>query len=614
MSKDKSAKIPQGPKIKEAFEIKLPFELTEKQKQLINIILDKNTKVVFINAPAGTGKAQPLDSKILTPNGWVFMKDIKIGDKIFAANGDICNVTGVFPQGEKEIYEVIFSDGAKTRCCDEHLWQTQNYDERNHTKKKELPKVDGKRKRINFSDPLPPKIRTLKEIRDNLTVSGKHGTKANHSIDLVSPLNFPEVKHYIHPYALGVLLGDGCFRNSISFTSADLEIVQKMERLCPESLKLVPGSNNISYFFRKKINSCKPPENKNQYIEEIKKLGLFGLFSNDKFIPDEYLFDSLSNRIELLRGLMDTDGSTNGHYHYYCTTSKLLAEGITSLVRSLGGTAMISEPKQTSFVYKNEKKRGLDAYHISIKLPNEINPFFLSRKANKVIPYTKYHPTRYFKQVNYLGKELAQCISIDHSSRLYVTDDFIVTHNTYVGLYAGLQMLRDKKVAKISYVRTAVEASKSVGFLPGELNDKINPYTRPLADKLDEFLYKATTDKLLKDGFVTADLVNFLRGASINVEYVFVDESQNFNKSELITTLTRLGKHSKFIFAGDTMQSDIGGKSGFADIFNLFDDEESKSHGIHTFTFDKNDILRSEELKYIIDKLQRPSNTFPNQV
>lgn len=205
-------------------------------------------------------------------------------------------------------------------------------------------------------------------------------------------------------------------------------------------------------------------------------------------------------------------------------------------------------------------------------------------------------------------------IILDKKTKVVFINGPAGTSKSFCALYAGLKMLQDKKVAKISYVRTAVEASKSVGFLPGELNDKINPYTRPLADKLDEFLYKATTDKLLKDGYVTADLVNFLRGASINVEYVFCDEAQNYSKSELVTTLTRLGKHSKFIFAGDTMQSDIGNRSGFAEIFNLFNDVESQTHGIHTFTFDKNDILRSEELKYIIDKLQRPSAMFPDKV
>lgn len=205
-------------------------------------------------------------------------------------------------------------------------------------------------------------------------------------------------------------------------------------------------------------------------------------------------------------------------------------------------------------------------------------------------------------------------IILDKKTKVVFINAPAGTSKSFCTLYAGLQMLRDKKVAKISYVRTAIESSKSVGYLPGELDEKISPYTRPLADKLDEFLFKGTTDKLLKDGYVTADLVNFLRGASINVEYVFTDEAQNCTKAELITILTRLGKHSKFIFAGDTMQSDIGTKSGFAEIFSLFNDEESKVHGIYTFSFDKEDIVRSEELRYIVDKLQRPNKMFVDKV
>ncbi len=603
--KDKSPKVPQGEKIKDGFHIEIP-EWTDKQKQIINAILDKNTRIVFINGPAGTGKAQPLDSKILTPRGWVLMQDIKIGDKVFAANGDVCSVNGIYPQGEKDIYEVVFSDGSRTKCCDEHLWATQNYKERNHKKQKELPSINNKRRRIGFRDPLPPQIRSLAEIKNNLTITAGGINKANYSIDLVEPLNFIENQHYIHPYAMGVLIGDGCFRHSISFTSIDKDIIDKMKILLPQGLKLVTPNNSISFFVRKIHQSRKPGFVENPYKEEIKRLGLFNRLSYEKFIPKEYLFDSLSNRIELLRGLMDTDGTTNGIYHSYSTVSPQLVKDVVFLTQSLGGTAIVSPPQISFYTYNGEKRRGRDSYKISIKLPNEINPFFLKRKAEKVIPHTKYFPIRYFKKVNYVGKALAQCISIDHPSHLYVTDDCIVTHNTYIALYAALELLRNKRASKITYVRTAVEsAEKSIGFLPGEADDKIAPYARPLLDKLEEFLQKPTIEYLTQKGFIGVDLINFLRGASLNVQVLVGDEFQNANFKEITTVLTRLGKYSKFIICGDTMQSDINGKSGFFKMLNVFNDEESKKNGIHVFNLDKSDIMRSEELKFILEKIEQ---------
>ena len=128
----------------------------------------------------------------------------------------------------------------------------------------------------------------------------------------------------------------------------------------------------------------------------------------------------------------------------------------------------------------------------------------------------------------------------------------------------------------------------------------------PLEDKLMEMLpqNKTVRRELIDSGRIQAMPINFLRGASWKDKVVVADEAQNFTFKELTTLITRLGHNSKLFICGDFMQSDINGKSGYADMFNLFKDKESQDNGIHCFSFNKNDILRSELQKYIIGKLE----------
>ena len=158
----------------------------------------------------------------------------------------------------------------------------------------------------------------------------------------------------------------------------------------------------------------------------------------------------------------------------------------------------------------------------------------------------------------------------------------------------------------ITYVRTIAESGeKSLGALPGEMAEKINPYMMPMNEKLDELLVPGQASILGRSKDIIKGMpVNYLRGASWMDEIVIADESQNFTFKELTTLMTRLGRGSKLIICGDPMQSDINGKSGFADMYSIFNDEESKERGIHTFHFGAEDIMRSEILKYVITKIQ----------
>jgi phosphate starvation-inducible PhoH-like protein len=179
---------------------------------------------------------------------------------------------------------------------------------------------------------------------------------------------------------------------------------------------------------------------------------------------------------------------------------------------------------------------------------------------------------------------------------------------TYMAVYSALRLLSSKEDLDLLYVRTVIEsADKGLGALPGDIDEKFNPYMAPLEDKLYEMLPKTNTVKkeMLDSGRISAMPINYLRGSSWKNKIVVADEAQNFTYKELTTLITRIGDNCKLFVCGDFMQSDINGRSGFVPMYNLFDDKQSVSKGIHAFRFGKEDILRSEILKYIIGKLDR---------
>jgi len=179
---------------------------------------------------------------------------------------------------------------------------------------------------------------------------------------------------------------------------------------------------------------------------------------------------------------------------------------------------------------------------------------------------------------------------------------------TFMAVYCALKKLKQSDELDLMYVRTVIEsAEKGLGALPGDIDEKVNPYMAPLDDKLRELLPSTTSvrTELIRTKRVQAMPVNFLRGASWVNKIVVADEAQNFTFKELTTLMTRLGENSQLFICGDYMQSDINGKSGFKDMFDLFDDEQSRQKGIHCFAFGIEDIKRSEILKYIIKKINK---------
>ena len=181
------------------------------------------------------------------------------------------------------------------------------------------------------------------------------------------------------------------------------------------------------------------------------------------------------------------------------------------------------------------------------------------------------------------------------------------TSKSILAVFCALQLLNERKISDIIYVRTIVEsATQSMGTLPGDENDKLKFFVAVLHDKLEELLSTGDIKKLYADERVKGMPVNYLRGASYNAKAVIVDEAQNGTFNELLTCLTRIGKFTKYFILGDPMQSDLKHKeqSGFKPMFDIFNTDKAQAQGIYCVEFTKDDIMRSEILKFIIEQVE----------
>ena len=195
-------------------------------------------------------------------------------------------------------------------------------------------------------------------------------------------------------------------------------------------------------------------------------------------------------------------------------------------------------------------------------------------------------------------KEFYRCIK-HKDTKIAFVDGPAGSMKTYIAVYAGLELLRDEQYDRVVYIRSIVEsAEKSLGSLPGEVDDKFSPYAIPLLEKVTEITNQGTTMMLKHKGMIDAIPVNFVRGLTFNKTLVIVDEAQNLSAGELTTILTRFGRDSKYVVCGDCNQVDIK-LSGYRNTFNKFNDKKCEEVNIHTFEFGTSEIARSKILRFI---------------
>lgn len=372
----------------------------------------------------GQGKMNPIDTPVLTKDGFIPMGEVKVGTEVYGRDGKLHTVSQIFPHGYKDIYEVSFSDGTTSECGLEHLWQVIDH----HVLRKHKY--------------CPPETRII----DTEYLTKITNFSNRFEIPMCEAIQFPEQEVPIPPYILGLLLGDGCFStNNISLTTAHEEIKRAFEEY------VISDSNNTYYLCETNKKSKSKAKGyrisntvhnstiKNIYVEKITELGLYNKKSHEKFIPKKYLYNNRENRLALLQGLLDTDGTIGKDKRNiynninYCTVSEQLKDDVVWLVQSLGGTARVSiRPSK----YKNAKGEIIECkphYRISIKIPTSMPPFRLSRKLDLYNSSKHIEPVRYIKGVRKLPqKKEAQCIYIDDDEHLYLVNDFIVTHNSEI--------------------------------------------------------------------------------------------------------------------------------------------------------------------------------------
>ena len=199
-------------------------------------------------------------------------------------------------------------------------------------------------------------------------------------------------------------------------------------------------------------------------------------------------------------------------------------------------------------------------------------------------------------------------LALHPESKIVLVNGPAGTSKTLLATYCALQLLNMKTISDIMYLRSAVESSdRSLGYLPGSAEEKLRFFNLPFLDKLDELLESTRVEKLEQEGRISMFPVNFARGMNWQGKCIILDEAQNSTIKEITTVLTRLGEGSKCFILADPMQTDIkqGDKQhGFEKMFNLFTDQESIAQGINTFTFDEEDVMRSELVKYLTKKLK----------
>ncbi|MFE9923475.1 PhoH family protein [Streptomyces sp. NPDC005774] len=363
------------------------------------------------------GRAQPVFTKVLTPDGWRPIGGLQVGDLVVGSNGEPTPVLGVYPQGEKDIYRVTAQDGSWTLCCGEHLWTVRT-------------RSDVRRNK-------PWRVLETQEMIGNLRAA--HARRYELPL-LTAPVQLPERALPMDPYALGLLLGDGCLTGSTtpSFATDDPELAAALEAALPGvALRHRGGPDYV-------FNRIKSPGDvitlENPVTRVLRELDLLRTRSNTKFVPEEYLFNSAEVRLAVLQGLLDSDGGPVTQEARTCrvqytTTSILLRDDVMALVQSLGGVAYTrrraAEGRKPGLARGRDVEYRSDAHVIDIRLPEGIEPFRLARKRDK------YHvaggggrPMRFIDSIEPAGREETVCIQVAAEDSLYVTQDYLLTHNT----------------------------------------------------------------------------------------------------------------------------------------------------------------------------------------
>lgn len=366
----------------------------------------KRTTIFILEAGNGLGKAHPKSMMFHTPDGFRRWGDIQTGDFVFGSDGRPTKVLAVHERGLRQTYRVEFDDGSATRTCADHLWRVRNH-------------LGRRRVRENRGDEWLT-LSTAEIARRGLKWRAGTADPREWEIPRHGPAEFRYLDVGIHPYLVGLWLGDGDAVGRL--TTADQEVIDRI--------------NFLGYKFSKR------PDRRSQAAcvtiyglrVKLRALGVLGRRSYEKSIPTSCLENSVEFRWELLRGLMDTDGTAgrSGGTVTFCSTSLQLVKDVVWLARSLGGKARIQAAIKKPY-YRDEsgtKVECRDAYNATITMPHDSVVFHIKRKQVRVKNVEARYLKRWISRIEPAVTEECSCITVAASDHLYLTNDFIVTHNT----------------------------------------------------------------------------------------------------------------------------------------------------------------------------------------
>jgi hypothetical protein len=381
------------------------WTLRDYQKPICDFLqgeyIEANNHSKMIALQTGGGKSQPLDAAIMTPSGWSTIGEMQVGSMVCTPCGEVVKINGIYPQGVTDVYKISFSDGRSTECTLDHLWKV-------------------------YSSSFPVRWKTL-PTHELLSILEAGLTDIY--IPLIHVYGLDGVSLPLDPYMLGMYLGTGRTRDGrLTFSTADADLIKSIEDKLPSTLTT---EQDIESGYKIVINTRNPQES-NIYIEILDELILTNVKTHLKFIPEIYFNGSVSQRLDLVQGMMDTNGyvSSNNTCHYKAH-SKKLAKDFQRLIWSLGGVASITYRK---YVAGNTSNNRVYQVNVWYKSPHML--FKLERKIAKILSqgqgldFLKLK----VKSIEFIGQKETQCIALNNSENLYITDDYIVTHNTMVAL------------------------------------------------------------------------------------------------------------------------------------------------------------------------------------
>lgn len=366
--------------------------------------------MISIISETGGGKALPNSTMIPTPTGYRRFDTLNVGDTVFNSSGNPVKIMGVYPQGVKNVYEVTFKDGRTAKCCEDHLWTVLS--------------SKGKRETL-----------ALKELFNVYINSTKHMMKKNrYSVPMNGPVQYNSVDVPIDPWVLGILIGRGHLNSVyVELRSKDDTIPNRVAKILNCEARLRCKTSHSYLFISKETGNFLKVSDLFKDLMEV-----VGNRSYDKTIPDIYKFNDINTRFSVLSGLLDAIGSYNvitGRIKL-STASKKLADDVTELAYSLG-----------CLVYLKEKPSN---YHtISIQCNDTYKPllFTCGKKYIYALNATKkLHRRRYntleIMNIREVGVDEQRCIVVDDPKHLFLTENYVVTHNSTFAIQIGWNIVK----------------------------------------------------------------------------------------------------------------------------------------------------------------------------